>query len=154
MKVCSGATRVVLVTKNRAYKIARIRILWVVRRFLRAILDKSSLARAKKRYLHRKAFTFAYAFFPGIFANRAEYAVWKKFGSRHYNPVSHRYLWGFIIVQPRAEPVTEFEIMESPLRKLFSLGGELGVVCQYGRVDDRIVIIDYAHLGLFKSLLA
>jgi len=84
----------------------------------------------------------------GLLANRAEWRMWQSNSeSQDFIPVLSIWFWGLVIVQPRAERVTENDLSKSPVWQKYSDDEELSVPEQYGQWKGKIVLVDYAHLG-------
>lgn len=148
MKLRIGGTRLVLVTENRAYKIARFRPLKPIVKIVMSVLNKKEFIRLYEKHGDSKFKVIIKSLLAGLLANRAEWRKWSDGHSNDFNPVLKIWLGGLVICQPRARRVTEQDILKSPLRHWYVEDEELSRPDQYGRLAGQIVLVDYAHLGL------
>lgn len=147
MKIRFGGTRVVIVTKHEAYKIARFCPFKTLSKIVMSVLVKKEFKRLTKKHKNKKLKIIIKSIFSGVLANRAEWRKWNESHSDEFIPVVSIYLQGLIIVQPRARRVTEDDILQSALCYRYVGDLELSRAEQYGRFDGRVILVDYAHLG-------
>ena len=112
MKIEGGISRLVFVTKRRAFKVPT----------------------------HRYGFT---KFLLGWAANRIEYKRFKEFGEKYRLCPTTSYLFGFLLVMPRVEMITEEEFQT--LEKADFLFCSDWKSDNLGKLNNKIVIIDYVQ---------
>ncbi len=149
MFIKAGATRFVVFTPKYAIKIARIPIFLALISFIRSLHRK---VRSKSPFRFSRIGVHASVlgrnmFGRGLQANRAEAAYWEKTKDANCIPVVKVLLWGWIIIQPRAQKVTRQDVLYSNLCDRMMTDLEFKNPKQFGRFDGRIVILDYASLG-------
>lgn len=153
MQISRGYTRIVILAGPYAIKIARIRLLKTVylgvRSVVRVFRNKTQWRSSDRRYPDGLLKTAWEHTFIGLYANRAEHAYWANTRDQRCVPIERRCFWGLVLWQSKAEPVSESEILASPLATLYRTDGELCRVEQYGRFAGECRIIDYAQWGGF-----
>lgn len=147
MKLRLGGTRIVLVTENRAYKLARFRPLKTFFKIVTSVLVKKEFVRLYEKHRSSKFSIIIKSLLAGMLANRAEWRKWQESQSDEFVPVLDMWLLGLVIVQPRARRVTTEDVLESPLRHWYEEDEEFSRSEQYGSIDGKVLIVDYAHLG-------
>lgn len=145
MRIHAGTTRVVLLTGGYALKFARIRPLKTVLKIIAYCLfqyHRDQLHRVYDQNIFRAFWKYLFA---GIYANRSEYQYWHKTKDERCAPILKQYLLGLLVVQPRAEAVTLERVSISRVKN-FLRDIELASEKQYGLLNGRCVLIDYAHI--------
>lgn len=154
MKIASGATRIVIITRSHAIKLAKINSLFIVIGVIRSLYKKikrgdSISFDAERIAMHRSALTkqVRQSVTRGVRANRAEATYWYATKNEECVPVVAILLGGLVLIQKRAEPVTAERILCSRVAPHFLTDPELGRTEQFGYCGNRVRIVDFAHLG-------
>jgi len=156
MPLAHGATRLVILTKNHAIKIARIRPLGVAMMAVRAFLQPHRMRTAVKDSklealpLWRRYLWLAfYIGVGGVLANRQEVRLYRDYPELPLAPVVGSYLWGFIIVMLRGEPTTQEEAL--PLCNQYD-HMDLDLPRHIFKFSDGLRYVDYGHPKVPEAL--
>lgn len=82
--------------------------------------------------------------FAGWYANQAEYYYWTLTKDVNCVPIEGRCLMGFVVVQPRAGPVTWEQIRASQVAGLVG-DRDLESPYQFGWYEGTVRVVDYAR---------
>jgi hypothetical protein len=154
--ILRGGTRIVILTKHRAYKIARIRPL---RLFCRLLVLPFQ---AKRKHI---GFAARYGPFPvslwnyviiGLIANRNEFEYWQETRDPRVAPVIGKVLGGIVIWQTVGESVTLSELRRNDPFASFPVDARKefhdDMVHQYAKVNGQVVLIDFGENHTRRTL--
>lgn len=157
MRIRLGSTRLVLLTKDKAIKIGRLRLLRLCLRIPIILLSQRRRHHFLSKYGPGVLQAALHDLFAGLYANRNEYAYYRAHEQdRRIMPTTRRLLDGWIILQLRGVPVSASELSEGPvlLNDTGTVDGEARSEKQFCRhPDGRIVLIDYGSDITTKALL-
>jgi hypothetical protein len=159
MHITYGATRFVLLTGNKAIKIARFR---PIRLMFRVMVLPLSSKRNRDRFYEKYGTGLLTAIrnylFVGLVANRIEYEYYKKHRDLRVMPTQKQFLRGLITVQDRGTRVSNIELSEEyPFTSLdpSTLCPEMLKAVQFCRNSQgRIVMVDYGMSSTIRALEA
>lgn len=150
MRITHGATRIVILTGDKAVKVARTGIMSLLYQAIARItrpawfremsIVHGGTAQPSILIIIRHAFRIIAR---GIRANRQEYRISKKHPELPIAPVHNMYLWGLVLVMARGDPVSARA--SSKLRRQYGAFGDLQFPKQVCRVKNRVCYVDYGH---------
>lgn len=149
MRIALGSTRLVLLTKDKAIKIGRLRPLRLISRIF--VLPFSQ--RRRERFFEKYGSTLWRAVLndlcAGLYANRGEYEYYQKSQDPRVIPTLRSIFHGWIVVQTRGEAVSETEMRtwRYTREERYALDRELAKAVQFCRhpQSGRIVLVDYGR---------
>ena len=147
MQIRHGTTRLVVLHGRYAYKFARIRPLKTVLKIIVMSVSQRQQALLCEKYDRRFGWALWKYLFAGLYSNWAEYHYWHATFDERCAPAVRMYFHGVLVVQLRALPASREDVECSELRALLH-EPELTKSRQYGLLDGKCVIIDYAHWGI------
>lgn len=146
MQLRWGRTRIVVLHKRRAYKIAQVRPVRTIVKILVILFSHDQYWRLQTKYHTRLLPALWRYLWAGIYANRAESSYWQRTHDDRCVPVVDSWWGGLVIVQAFASPVTLQQIQQSRISSLLA-EMELGSYWQYGEYQGECRVLDYAHWG-------
>ncbi|MDQ5954656.1 MAG: hypothetical protein QG583_584 [Patescibacteria group bacterium] len=156
MKIALGYSRIVIIYKGQAIKIARI---YIIRTVLRVLTLPFVSNRSRNRYyLHfgkRFPMSMIRYVFVGLFANLREYKYSKRYKDERIAPVLNKYLGGLIITQPKGDVCVEadFELKNPFINKKRAVCSETYRFTQYCVFNNEVLLVDYGSMLTIKDLL-
>ena len=114
MLILQGDTRIVLITKQYAIKIPK--------------------------FQNKNFYGIIYTMLTGWIANRNEFLWHKSNIHNFFCPVKLSILFSFIIIMEKAIPINKKEFKNI---KKFNFGGYEHKISSYGKINGKIVIVDY-----------
>lgn len=157
MKIRLGTTRVVFLTKDRAYKIARIRPIRFIGHMILNIFSQKRKDHFHEKYGEIFSQYFVKDIFAGFFANIGEFEYYQLHKDARIIPTHRKYFGGFIVVQDIGLEINQDQLVKNnPLcLKSFndrSLSIEIVEAKQYGLFNDKVVLLDYGEHKTRKIL--
>ena len=157
MKIKTGHTRIVILWRNMAIKIAKPRFLrYILRIVFFPLASKRNKENYYETYGHPLRSWKTYIFF-GLQANTIEYTYSKNYHRIDPDivPVPYTYLGGWVIIQKMGKEVTlPIFKTRNPFRKIRrKLHKETTGRCQYVFWNNRVCLADYGALGTVRDLI-
>lgn len=149
-----GHTRFVLLWQDKAIKVGRIRPLRMLSRLLLLPLSKRYRDRFFKKYGRPLLQALVRDLCAGRYANQNEYAYWQSSRNPHVMPTTNSYLFGWVIIQNRGEPVTTEDVHNLILRPLEAPSScEMSTSTQFARdKNGRVLLVDYGNMKTITYL--
>lgn len=146
MQIAFGATRVVLLTKTKAFKFARIRPIWSAMRLIASLME-GKVSERLDRY-HRNPFSAGIRYvLIGVVVNRQEAMMWRKTKDPRFVPTLHSLFGGLVNIQERGDAVFEILAASHPFTRLIDCPGrasdDLMRPVNFCLINDRVLLLDY-----------
>ena len=158
MKLTYGNTRLVLLTRKRAIKFARIRPLRCLFRIVLSPFSVKVRERALSKYGDDLFQRIINDLFAGIIANRNEYRYSNNFNDKRIMPTLKQFWYGLVVVQSRGLPVSSVEMNKIQLFYGYTIEPHADTTdpCDFcrKRKGGKILLIDYGREQTCRALEA
>ncbi len=156
MRIAWGGSRFVVLTKNYAFKFARFRPFWALKRLIETICAREVGSKLKRYHRSHPLIAGLKYLIAGAWANMIEVHVFEKTQHLGLAP-TYFTCFGLVNVQRRGKPVTEAELLdEHPFAQLVHievLAVDLLKPANFCRIDGKVVLCDYGQIELEPHLL-
>lgn len=142
MRIAYGHTRFVILVGDKAIKVARLRLLRSLSRFV--VLPFSQ--KRRDHFFGKYGSSFGRALWndlwDGLFANQGEYEYYERFHDPRVIPTLTKLLGGWIVIQQRGEPIRSEECPD--IFRSQAPENDMSNPAQYARsAEGSIVLVDY-----------
>lgn len=156
MKFKQGVTRFVILHKDNAYKIGKVRPVRHFFRILSFIISPKRYKKFLKKYGQTYFEAFKNDFLAGLYSNRREFYYYEITLDSRVMPTIKIYFFGWIIIQKRGLEVSlcEFEKGRPDIPSFFQdQCCETDEPKQFGKLPcGKIVLVDYGRTSTVNSL--
>jgi hypothetical protein len=152
--ITNGLSRIVFIFGDYAVKIPWINLYKLIKVLIKNKEEGNFEKKASQYGKNRIISIFTY-FLYVILANRREYLFYLEHkNEKNIVPIIKIFLWGLIIVQPKANKLSELEIKK--LKKIKKMGIEDTDLLDpenFGNLKGKVVLLDYASKITQKILI-
>lgn len=156
MRIAWGGSRFVVLTKDYAFKFARFRPYWALKRLVETICAREVGSKLKRYHRSHPLIAGLKYLIAGAWANMIEVQVFEKTQHPGLAPTLLTF-FGIMNVQRRGKPVTEVELLrEHPFAHLVHievLTVDLSKPANFCRINGKVVLCDYGQIELEPYLL-